>query len=141
MATELGASELDPYQVRIGTDPAEIGAVRASVRAIAVKSGFADRANDLVLALDELLANAQEHGRPPVDVTAWSDGRLVVEVSDAGDGLNASAVWKSHPPKPYGTRGRGLWIVRQLCDVVTITSPGEGTRVRLELSPDPMIGA
>ncbi|MGI9539157.1 MAG: ATP-binding protein [Miltoncostaeaceae bacterium] len=141
MATEAGASEVEPYHVRIGPDPAEIGAVRASVRAIAVDAGFEDRANDLVLALDELLANAQEHGSPPVDVTAWHDGRLVIEVRDSGDGINADAIWRSHPPGPYGTRGRGLWIVRQLCDVVRIHHEDGVTRVRVELSTDPMIGA
>lgn len=127
--------------MRIGPDPAEIGAVRASVRAIAVEAGFEDRANDLVLALDELLANAQEHGKPPVDVRAWCDGRLVIEVRDSGEGINAGAVWRSHPPDRYGTRGRGLWIVRQLCDVVKIHREDGATRVRVELSNDPMIGA
>lgn len=141
MATEAGASEVEPYNVRIGPDPAEIGAVRAAVRAIAVDAGFEDRANDLVLALDELLANAQEHGKPPVDVTARFDGRLVIEVRDSGDGINAGAVWRSHPPNRYGTRGRGLWIVRQLCDVVKIHHEDGTTRVRVELSTDPMIGA
>ncbi len=141
MSTETGVNEQHPYRVRIGTDPAEIGSVRSAIRALAVRSGFEDRANDLVLALDELLANAQEHGGSPVDVAAWSDGRLVVDVRDAGEGFDARAVWRSHPPARYRTRGRGLWIVRQLCDNVTIASEGDSTHVRIELSPDPAIGA
>ncbi len=72
---------------------------------------------------------------------AWGDGRIVVEVSDVGAGFDWARVWSSHPPTPYGQRGRGLWITRQLTDAVSIdTGPGR-TVVRIELSPDPHIGA
>lgn len=94
-----------------------------------------------MLALDEVIANAQEHGRPPIVVEAWVDGRLVVEVSDAGPGFDRARVWSTHPPAPLGRRGRGLWITRQLADLVSIRSGEEGTLVRIELSPDPHIGA
>ncbi|WP_217915198.1 ATP-binding protein [Miltoncostaea marina] len=129
------------YSSLLGDDPAEIAAVRRAVRDIAVRGGFDDRASDLVLALDEVIANAQEHGRPPIEVTAWVDGRLVVEVADVGEGFDRARVWRTHPPEPYGTRGRGLWIARQLTDLVTITTGQRGTTVRIELSPDPHIGA
>jgi len=129
------------YSVALGDDPAEIAEVRAAVRDLAVGSGFAERAGDLVLALDEVIANAQEHGRPPIEVRAWADGRLVVEVADAGAGFDRARVWKTHPPPPLGRRGRGLWIIRQLTDLVSISSGADGTTVRIELSPDPHIGA
>jgi len=115
--------------------------VRLAVRGIALRNGFADRAADLMLALDEVIANAQEHGRPPIEVTAWVDGRLVVEVADVGPGFDRGRVWRSHPPPPLGHRGRGLWIIRQLTDLVSIRSDEGGTTVRMELSPDPHIGA
>ena len=51
----------DRYRAALGTDPAEIAEVRAVVRDLAVGNGFAERAGDLVLALDEAIANAQEH--------------------------------------------------------------------------------
>ena len=108
---------------------------------LAVAEGFGERASDLVLALDEVIANAQEHGRAPIVVEAWVDGRLVVEVSDVGTGFDRAKVWETHPPEPYGRRGRGLWIARQLADIVTIDCAGERTKVRIELSPDPQIGA
>jgi anti-sigma regulatory factor (Ser/Thr protein kinase) len=115
--------------------------VRAAIHGIAVDEGFGDRASDLVLALDEVIANAQEHGRAPIAVEAWVDGRLVVEVSDVGSGFDRAKVWETHPPEPYGRRGRGLWIARQLADIVSIDCGAGRTRVRLELSPDPQIGA
>jgi anti-sigma regulatory factor (Ser/Thr protein kinase) len=129
------------YSTVIGADPAEIAEIREDVRGLAVESGFSDRAGDLVLALDELLANAQEHGRPPVEVDAWSDGRLIVEVTDHGEGFDQPRIWRNHPPEPSGRRGRGLWIVRQLVDGVAIASGPMGTRVRVELTVDPAIGA
>ena len=129
------------YSVALGTDPAEIARVRADVGELAVSNGFPDRASDLVLALDEVIANAQEHGAAPIGVEAWVDGRIVVEVSDAGNGFDRAEVWSAHPPTPYGQRGRGLWITRQLTDAISISSGRLGTTVRIELSPDPHIGA
>lgn len=132
---------LDQYTATLGADPAEIGQVREAVYAMACRNGFSDRAADLVLALDEVLANAQEHGRAPVEIRAFADGRLVVEVTDVGDGFDSARVWQTHPPRHTGTRGRGLWIARQLADFVEIQVDPEGTMVRLEVSPDPHIGA
>jgi anti-sigma regulatory factor (Ser/Thr protein kinase) len=129
------------YRAALGSDPAEIARVRADVGDLAVRNGFPDRAGDLVLALDEVIANAQEHGRAPIGVEAWVDGRIVVEVSDVGNGFDRERVWNAHPPTPYGQRGRGLWITRQLTDAVSISSGNGGTIVRIELSPDPHIGA
>jgi anti-sigma regulatory factor (Ser/Thr protein kinase) len=136
-----GAGGDDRYRAALGTDPAEIAEVRAVVRDLAVRNGFSERAGDLVLALDEAIANAQEHGRPPIEVTAWVDGRLVVVVADVGGGFDPARVWSTHPPAPLGRRGRGLWIIRQLTDLVSISTGDDGTRVRMELSPEPHIGA
>ena len=74
-------------------------------------------------------------------VRRGDDGRLVVEVSDVGAGFDRAKVWETHPPEPYGRRRRGLWIARQLADIVSIDCGAGRTRVRIELSPDPQIGA
>lgn len=126
---------------RLHGDPAELPALRERIRGMAERTGFADRAADLTLAMAELIANAQEHGAAPVDVEVWADGRLVVEVRDRGTGLDRDTVWRSHPPSPHGRRGRGLWIVRQLMDVVLVRSGPDGTTIHVELSPDPHLGA
>ena len=142
MSTQrAGVDREEHYFTALGDDPAEIAEVRSAVRRIAERGGFSDRAGDLVLALDEVVANAQEHGRPPIEVSCWVDGRIVVEVSDVGRGFDRARVWQTHPPEPYGQRGRGLWITRQLTDLVSILSGDRGTTVRIELSPDPHIGA
>ncbi len=140
-AHRAGVDGQERYFTALGDDPAEIAEVRVAVRDMAERGGFSDRAGDLVLALDEVVANAQEHGRPPIEVSCWVDGRIVVEVSDVGGGFDRARVWETHPPEPYGPRGRGLWITRQLTDLVSILSGDRGTTVRIELSPDPHIGA
>lgn len=129
------------YTITLGADPAEIARVRQAVHDLALRHGFGERAADLVLALDEVVANAQEHGRAPVAVRAEADGWLVIEVSDVGNGFNRGEVWRTHPPSPANHRGRGLWIARQLADLVEISIERDRTTVRLELSPDPHIGA
>jgi anti-sigma regulatory factor (Ser/Thr protein kinase) len=41
---------------------------------------------------------------------------------------------REHPPLPDSRRGRGLWIVRQLVDRVTVERDGnEATRIRVDL--------
>jgi anti-sigma regulatory factor (Ser/Thr protein kinase) len=138
---DRGVERAERYEAALGRDPAEIAAVRIAMREMAARHGFADRAGDLVLALDEVIANAQEHGTPPIVVDAWVDGRVVVEVRDNGAGFEPGRVWARHPPPRYGTRGRGLWITRQLTDHLQVACGEGGTVVRIELSPDPHIGA
>ena len=138
---EEGIERTERYQAALGRDPAEIAAVRVAMRALAERHGFAERASDLVLALDEVVANAQEHGTPPILIDAWVDGRVVVEVRDNGAGFEPGRIWARHPPPRYGTRGRGLWITRQLTDHLQVACGEGGTIVRIELSPEPHIGA
>jgi anti-sigma regulatory factor (Ser/Thr protein kinase) len=103
--------------------------------------GFVSRADDVELALSEVLANAQEHGRVPISVSAWFDGRFLVEVRDHGRGFDRTRIWASHPPTPLGLRGRGLWIARQITDGVTVRSGGDGTTVTIEFCREPQLGA
>jgi anti-sigma regulatory factor (Ser/Thr protein kinase) len=135
------APAADVYAVELSGDPVEVPKVRHGVREFAVRSGFAERASDLALVLDELLANAMEHGSPPVLVRSWNDGRLVMTVTDSGDGFDFPSVVRGHPPVMLGKRGRGLWIVRQVADHVEVESGPVGTTVRVELTRDPHIGA
>jgi anti-sigma regulatory factor (Ser/Thr protein kinase) len=115
--------------------------MRSEIYDIAIRAGFADRAADVAVALTELVANAQEHGDPPFLVEAWWDGRLVIEVSNRGTALNGDTLWRTEPPRPDEVRGRGLWIVRHLVDLVDVRTVGERTMVHVELSPEPHIGA
>jgi len=122
-------------------DAREIPEIRAAIRALADRTGFAGRGSDLGLALDELVANAREHGTPPIAVHAWYDGRLVMTVSDGGRGFDLASIVRDHPPVMLGKRGRGLWIVRQVTDHVSVEMAPNFTCVRVELTHEPQIGA
>ncbi len=127
------------FSAVLSGEPTEVAPVRRAVADLARASGFSDRATDLALALDELLANASEHGRPPVHVETWYDGRIVLEVSDAGPGFDPRL--PTRLPSTGEDGGRGLWIIRQISDHVTISCSSAGTTVRVELSHEPHIGA
>lgn len=122
-------------------DPDEIPLVRQLIRDLAERHGFAQRRSDLSLALDELIANAHEHGAPPITVRGWFDARLIMTVTDSGGGFDYRSIARAHPPLTLGKRGRGLWIVRQLTDHVHVSDGPGGTTVRIELTHEPQIGA
>jgi serine/threonine-protein kinase RsbW len=133
--------DADGFVVELTGDPAEIPAVRRAIAELAERHGFAQRRSDLSLALDELIANAQEHAQPPIIVRGWYDARLILTVTDAGSGFDYGRIVRTHPPLMLGQRGRGLWIVRQLTDHVHVDTGPTGTTVRIELTHEPQIGA
>lgn len=122
-------------EATIGADPGEIAPVRAAVHDLAERAGFADRADDLALAVNELIANAQEHGAAPIHLVADADTGVHIEVTDAGSGFDWGEAVQEHPPRPHARRGRGLWIVRQLVDRVTVERQDDhSTLVRIDLN-------
>lgn len=133
-------SDGSAYGAVLTGDPREIAPLRNAITGLAQANGFDERATDLVLALDELVANAREHGDVPITVTAWYDGRLVVAVTDSGTGFDPRKVPHTTPSRVHH-RGRGLWIVRQLVDHMAIASGPDGTTVRVEMTHEPQLGA
>jgi hypothetical protein len=111
----------------------------------------------LVFALAEVVMNAQQYGRPPVTVTAWTDeDRIVVQVSDSGPGPRDPLTGLVAAPEGTRGAGLGLWLVHQLPHVDIAFFAGDGFTVRLragrvpaprehrpgddDLDPDPPIG-
>ncbi|MFE9748706.1 ATP-binding protein [Saccharothrix saharensis] len=128
---------LEPPPVSVGLDLAvgsfgELGEVRAVLRDWARDRGFsAEAIDDVVTAVDGIVTNAVEHGRPPVRVRAWQAAdTLVVQVDDTG-AVSLPAFGGYQPPTPGQRRGRGLWIARQLADAVTTHTTDSHTHVRL----------
>ena len=82
--------------------------VRASVAAMLLAAGFGrDRADDVVLAVNEIATNAVEHGPGDAEVYLWSDADgFVAEVHDRGVlGNPLPGLIAPHPAEPRG-RGR-----------------------------------
>jgi anti-sigma regulatory factor (Ser/Thr protein kinase) len=114
-------------------DRDSFGAVREHVGTIADQAGLAgDRGADLVLAVHEIATNSVRHGGGRGELRVWVDGpRVVCEVRDDGRLGDPSAV--SHrPASTDSVGGRGLWIAKQLCDRVHVSSSEAGTVVRLQ---------
>jgi anti-sigma regulatory factor (Ser/Thr protein kinase) len=112
---------------------ADLRPLRAYVRAEAQYQGVGGESLDrLLVALSEVALNALRHGRPPQTVLIWtSRGALVCEVRDAGPGL-PDPLTGFLPPLGDRDDGRGLWLARQLCDVMRAYPLDPGFAVRLE---------
>jgi len=105
--------------------------VRAAVETAAREAGLeADRIGDVVLAVNEVATNAVEHGTIEAGLQVWTgaDG-IVCEVHDGGRLLDPLPGLR--PPHPGEARGRGVWIARQICDVLHVWADARGTHVRV----------
>ena len=104
---------------------------REAVRAAAHDGVRREEVEDLVVAVSEVVTNAMLHGRAPTRLRVWSGpDRIVVTMTDCGAG----------PKDPYagllpigdaGPGGRGLWIVNQSCNHVTMTRDPDGFTLHL----------
>ena len=108
--------------------------VRKFVAARAHQAGLPPhRVEDLVIAIAELAANTLAHTSGPGTVTFWTTSEEVVcQVEDQGqisDPLAGNV--RPAPEAPGG--GRGLWLVRELCDRVEMRSGLAGTTARVSI--------
>ena len=115
----------------------DLSQVRALVLQQAMEAGLAEgRANDLVLAVSEVAANTLRHTRSSGTLGIWHDqDEIVCEIRDGGTITDVSV--GRHKPAPDASGGHGLWIVRQVCDLVELTSDANGTTVRMHMTLRP----
>jgi anti-sigma regulatory factor (Ser/Thr protein kinase) len=112
-----------PRELTFG--PGSLQRIRSMVAGFARRCRLApQRVSDLVLAVNELVANSIRHGGGRGLLRLWrEDDAVLCEVADRG--------WITDPlvgrrrPIPDQEGGRGLWITNQLCDLVQVRSrPG-----------------
>jgi anti-sigma regulatory factor (Ser/Thr protein kinase) len=126
---------LGPPDTRIVFGAWQLNEVRAVVESSLLARGYGrDRAEDVVLAVNEVATNAVEHGAGEALISVWEGpDAFVFEVQDTGSlrdplpGLRA--------PHPSEARGRGVWIARQLCDSLHVWPERNGTHVRMSATP------
>ena len=109
----------------------DLRTLRAALAALSAHVGLTpERADDLVLAVDEVATNSVRYGGGSGTLRVWIDGdALVCEITDAGRILDPLVGRRR--PAADAVGGRGLWLVHQLCDLVQIRSDGDGSVVRM----------
>lgn len=129
------------HDVTVG-EVAQLSGLRSTMRGWATDHRFIGEAlEDLVMAVVEVATNGLRHGGPPVRVRAWHHGgTLVVQCDDAGARpIPADAGYLRPDPVVTVAGGRGLWLARQLADVVTVSSEPGRTSVRLQFPREIML--
>ncbi|KUL30820.1 ATP-binding protein [Actinoplanes awajinensis] len=114
-----------------------VASLRWQVNAICVERGLPGPDTfRFVLAVHEAMTNVVQHGGGHGQLLLWRRAdRLWCEISDHGPGLGT--VW------PAGGSGEpsGLWLIRQVCASVDVTTDETGTRLRLSYPLPSTIGA
>jgi anti-sigma regulatory factor (Ser/Thr protein kinase) len=111
----------------------DMAPVRQFVADHAIRLGLpADRLDEFTLAVNEIATNAVRHGAGRGEMRMWAtDRRVVCEITDAG---TAAANFVGFlRADPQGGHGHGLWIARQICDLLEMRTSGPGTTVRLHM--------
>jgi serine/threonine-protein kinase RsbW len=118
----------------------ELAGIRHLVTAIAAQAGLAGyRLHEFVVAVNEIVTNAIRHGGGFGHIRIWcADDQLRVEVTDHGPGMRTEHLAGGQVPSATDLGGRGLWLVRQLCDSFSIRTGPTGTTVQAaaQLTPN-----
>ncbi|MEV6983131.1 ATP-binding protein [Sphaerisporangium sp. NPDC051017] len=104
-------------------DPAVLSKVRGMVHEALITWNLTRIAEDVVLAVDELVGNAVTHGAPPIRLSLWAGtGEFCVRVTDHGPGRPRRLDLADD-----AVHGRGLAIVAALADDYGVTPTPDGT--------------
>lgn len=113
----------------ISSDLAELAPVREAIVDRAAAWGATVDRHVLALLVTEVLANAMEHGAPPIAVSVdWDERRLRVEISDAS---HAQPVRRQ--PSLRDADGRGIWLVDHNASAWGVEQRSGGKTVWFEL--------
>ena len=127
----LPEPEADVDEVSVSLDG--LSAARRMVRRRAEAAGLGSRADDLVLAVSEILSNSLQHARDDGTLRVWNeeDG-LVCEIRDRGHILQP--LIGREEPAIGQIGGHGIWLVNLVCDLVQVRSSPDGSAVRMKMS-------
>jgi DNA-binding GntR family transcriptional regulator/anti-sigma regulatory factor (Ser/Thr protein kinase) len=114
---------------------ADLRGAREFVVAVGERAGLSGtRLAEALLAVQELAANAVEHGSGGGRLRAWvEDGELIYELSDDGPGAADPLAVHLTPELAARSGPGGLWLARLLSDLVEVRSGNDGVAARLHL--------
>jgi anti-sigma regulatory factor (Ser/Thr protein kinase) len=112
---------------------ATMAGLRAAVSAVTARHGLSEpQAQQFVLAVNEAVTNAVEHGAGAGQLLLWlHGGTLYAEISDQGPGMPAGPHLPTEAPGADPYDSRGLWLISQVCATVEVDSSAAGTRILL----------
>lgn len=117
--TLTAIGDLADARHRAGDTACRLGLPAAETRIVEVAAG-------------EVIANAFRHGTLPGQVRIWVDaGAVIIRVDSGGPG-DLVATSGFGPPDLSRGSGAGLWLARQLTDVVHVETRPDGTSVELQ---------
>lgn len=96
------------------------------------------RRSDLVMAINEAVINAVQHGAHECAATLWHDGDGVVAEVRSESRLENPLAGRRRP-SAAASSGRGLWLINQVCDLVELRSGEAGTTVRMHVHNRPAV--
>jgi anti-sigma regulatory factor (Ser/Thr protein kinase) len=119
--------------LRYSTD---LAPVRQLVESHARRAGLApERAVDLVLAASEIAANTLSHAGSDGLLHVWHDEQeILCQLHDQGQITDPLAGRVRRDPE---SRGHGLFLVNQVCDLVELRTGRAGTTIRLHMRLQP----
>ncbi|MEU5864747.1 ATP-binding protein [Nonomuraea sp. NPDC047529] len=113
----------------------DVTKLRRAVAEQAENSGLRDgRLEDFVLAVHESVVNAVEHAGGRGHLTLWTvDGVIRSETADQGAGIPQAYLDGAVRPADLTCTGRGIYLIRRLCDLADFRTGPDGTTVRLTM--------
>jgi anti-sigma regulatory factor (Ser/Thr protein kinase) len=106
---------------------------RELVRRRACEAGLGRRADDFIIAVNEILSNSLNHAGEDGTLRIWEeDDGLVCEVRDRGH-IVQPLIGRAEPA-PGQVGGHGIWLVNLVCDLVQVRSSDDGSTVRMKMS-------
>ena len=122
--------------LRVPADLQAVAFVRSAIACLLEREDWpAESAGRVLLASNEALTNAIEHGSPDgglveVDLVVTYE-RADIRIVDEGVPGAAIPRLPSDPPPITAERGRGLIIISRLADDFDMAPVGDGTQVRV----------